>query len=232
MSTRQKRMHYRPSLFSLPGLGSAAVALLVTLGAFGSFYPAVCRADSITELMETKQYKKISRRHTGGKELYGKKWLKPGSSFARVFTEDDGGKLLLDWLGVSSTGLTLGSLDTDRPLEYAAATRELLTKDLKKISISAFLPHPKYQDTITLGLIDTFVKYEPPKLKTLFAQSVALQGTTGTSYEHETGACSLVVKGAKGSLIVVETKRLEDMPIILEFAKKLDFVRLAERLES
>jgi hypothetical protein len=225
-----KTRYFSTSAFSLTLSGCLLLLCAPLMSAF--FAPSLCHADSITELMGTKQYKKISRRHTGGKELYGKKWLKPGSSFARVFTEDDGGKLLLDWLGVSSTGLTLGALDTERPLEYASATRELLTKDLKKISISAFLPHPKYQDTITLGLIDTFIRYEPPKLKILYSKQVELQGAIGTSYEHETGACSLVVKGAKGSLIVVETKRLQDMEVLLEFAKKLDFVRLAERLES
>jgi len=182
--------------------------------------------------MDTKSYKKISRRLVDGRELYGKRWLNPGSSFARVFTEERGGKLLLDWLGISSTGMTLGALNTDLKPEYASATRELLSKDLKKISVSAFLPHPKYRDTISLGLVAAFLEVEPPRLKILYSKVVKLQGTDGTAYEHETGAYSIVVKGNKGSLVVLQTKRIDDSEMLLEFAKKLDFVRFTERLDS
>ena len=83
-----------------------------------------------------------------------------------------------------------------------------------------------------MGLIEAFVVLEPPKLKILYSKSISLPDATGTLYEKEDGACSLVVKAKRGAIVNVETPSCNEEGALLDFVQKLTFKRFNERLES
>lgn len=189
-------------------------------------------ADPLSEVIESKAFKRIDRPQHGKSGLYTSKWFTPGSSFEAVFVDPKGGSLLLDWLGVGSLGLTLGALESHRVLEYVMASRVLLTEDLGRIEISARVPHPKFRDTIEMGLIDAFVNLEPPKLKILYSKQIAVGEESAMYYEHEDGACSVVLKGSRGSLINIFTPSPKHCEVLGDIANKLDLTRFNERLNA
>lgn len=189
-------------------------------------------ADPLDEVRDSKEYKKVLRDTKNNQDLYGKRWMKPGTSFSSIFRENHGGRFLLDWLGVGGSGLTLGAIETTLLPEYTAGSRDLLTSESRRITITALVPHPKFRDTVSLGFIDAFTRYEPPKLSIVYSKPVKLQGAEGMSYERADGSCSIVVKGEKNSLVNIETSRCDISDQLLAFAAKLDFSRFNERLNS
>ncbi len=189
-------------------------------------------ADPLSDVMESPAYKRIDRPTRGKNGLYSAKWLTPGSSFYSIFSNPKGAALLLDWLGVGSLGLTLGAVESHRYPEYVVASRALLTEDLGRIEISARVPHPKFKDTIEVGLVTAFVALEPPQLKILYSKPVQIGEVAAMYYEHEDGACSLVIKGDRGSLVNIQTPSLKHAEVLSEIAAKLDIARFNERLTS
>lgn len=187
--------------------------------------------DPIAEFMKSKSFAKYQRR-SSPHDLTSKKWMKPGTAYTKLFSDSEGGSYLLDWLAVTATGLTAGALDAFKQQEYVGAARTFLTKDLKKVTVTAMAPHPKYKGTIEVGLIERFAQFEPPQLRVVYSRPLEIGGAKGTVYEADNGQCSILFKVERGVIVNLATKTCVDEQLLLDFAQKLDFNRLNERLNS
>lgn len=211
-------------------VNSASFWLVLSLLALSP--QCIAHADTLKDVMNSKIYSKHNRQSTKV-HASTKKWFDENSSFSKLFTEHDGGHYLLEWLSVSATGYTSGVMEVSQKIEYVGARQEVSTEDLKRITILALVPHPKYMDTVEVGLVPQFSELQPPALKIIYSKEIKLNDkVSGMLYEHETGSCSFVVKSAKGAIIALSTKRIDDENLLIALAKKLDFVRLEERLNS
>jgi len=198
--------------------------------------PHFSLGDSMQELKKIEQSlarKGSNQQRHDQKQLLSGKWFTAGTNFARLFLSEKGPLNLLDWLGTVIPGYIPGNESPFRRSEFIGAQKSFRDPNLNELLLLILVPHPKFAPVVELGLQASFAKHEPPQLRIIASETVELRsGYEATIYSHDSGACSLVVKGPKSSLLNLEVKSCAIKASLIDFAQKLDIERLAMKLQS
>lgn len=208
---------------------------LALLGIFCSLtVPA--HGDSLSQLKKIQReiagenHAKQAKEH---KQLLSGKWLEAGTNFARLFLSEKGPLNLLDWLGTVIPGFSPGNDASIRETEYVGATKSFRDEELNEFTLLVLVPHPKYSSEVGLGLERRFAENEPPYLKVLSSEKIELRaGYSAVLYAQEEGACSLVIKTVRNSMINLSAKTCALKSTLIDLAQKLDLERLSMKLQS
>ena len=192
----------------------------------------VC-ADTLDDLVGSSELAKLEGR--GGpkpKSVVSADWFEPGTNFSLLMTSEQGPKDAIYWL--------FSWAHYDRKLSPKIAARDesmgveqvVKVKTGEEIKVTVLIPYPKFRESVALGLVNEFSRWEPPQLKVSATEDVKLGNFDGKFYQESDGSCSILVKLAGETRVRTATSRCANSSLLLAFANQLDFERLNQKLMS
>ena len=204
-----------------------AVAGMLALVPFEAY------TDNLDQIIESKDYRAIERRHSRT-DLLSAKELPPGSNFRKLFVMEEGGPArLLEWAGDSALNLVLGPVEPQFRGEYARVVRTYTTPEQHMIELRILVPHPYLRDAAETRVIKEFNDIYPAQNQIGYSQRLILDdGSEATLYELVDSSCSIIIPIKRSGVIYLHTKHAELKPTLIKAARALDLKRLNEKLLS
>lgn len=160
-------------------------------------------------------------------------WLDPKTNLAKIFAEQGKGALyIVEWLGdLTDREFKLIDKFQKRQREYVSLKVNYDSKTRTRIVMTVLVPHPKFIDLISSGLLDEFHDQEPPGLSVVATEKMTLKNQEAQYYQHKNGGCSLLFKLPKNATLRVSDEKCLDNREIVKLAELLGLERLKQKLE-
>lgn len=212
---------------------ASAVCIVILLLCSGEAGVRAEALDDLRKIDEALNKKSQTKKNKEARLLLSGKWLVAGSNFARLFLQEKGPLNLLEWVGTVIPGFTPRAEASRRKPEYVSAEKTFRDHNLNQLVLTILVPHPKFASVVDLGLEADFARYEPPFIKILASEKIELRaGFSAMVYSHDDGACSLVIKAPRSSMINISGKTCAIKSSLIDLAQKLDLERLSMKLQS
>lgn len=206
------------------GAATLSIALIFPMASLAQPY----EYKPLEEVQRSPLLHQLNQRATPSQE----QWLPPGSNFARLFTEHQAAKEVLDWAQPTTVARYDSLRDqVERFPEGYRATRQYLVGDAA-IHVSIFVLHPRFRNQQELGLIKEFAQLEPPTLQVQESREIPLHDDTARFFIHRSGECSLLLPTARDGRVQLLVRSCTDEQQVVEFARTLNIRRLNRKLMS
>jgi hypothetical protein len=179
-----------------------------------------------TEIM----YQKQGRGSTGGQNfMIG---IDPNSEFARIWRDNRGPELLLNWLGINLPNYTVKVTGSHRARELVQAGATLSTRSRERVNLEVLIPHPTFHTMVHFKTLRDFNVYEPPTLEIVAEEELSFKQVKGMYYRTPRGQCSILIKVERLGIVNLSVQQCEYSNIMTDIINTLDFERLNKKLTS
>ncbi len=211
------------------------IAYLISLLMACSLAGETNSQQSVDDLIATKEYRDFARKTRRAGEIQA--GYTTQSEYLGLFSKGKAGaKQILEWLGTGSGQYKRGHIDARSEQGYLKGEVGFLILALpeqQKLGVTVLLPKPSSVSASTWGLFDEFRQLQPPALVIDSEESVSGKFGNGQLYYHRAeGACSLLIKLARGGILNIHATTCAYREHIIDLANSLDVRRLNQKLNS
>ena len=160
------------------------------------------------------------------------RWTDPQTNYGRLFRNFGSNTEVFGWMFGSTPGFKLSRQSLERGPEFLVAVAEFANSQKKDLSVRLFVPFPKYVSMVEYGLVQAFNQLEPPALAVDAADALVIKGYDSKLFHQRSGACSLVIKLVRNSVLEVSAKSCEQMRDVVNLSEMIDLKRLEIKLNS
>lgn len=188
--------------------------------------------DPLKEVENSAALKELKRRsHQEYSNARPGQFMDPKSNFAQVF-QGNNGDLLELWVRPRTYEVNPKGCRQTMSEDYVQYQCTYPIRHSDKLKLRVMVPHPRAYTLLEFGLLKDFAAIEPPILKVEETKKQKFRGYDGSIFEHEDGACSLLVKVARHSLVQLYQSPCLDIDGMTDLGNSLDLKRLSRKLES
>jgi len=160
-------------------------------------------------------------------------WVNPNTEYGQLFVDQMRAQELVKWCApVKLEGWRFGADLRIGAAEWVGAQRIFYPRRGIPIELTIAVPHPRFLSQLEFNLVNEFARIRPPFLKVKSETPFLFGDTKAVAYQHLDGNCSLVLEGAKQSVIRLVMQRCPSTDALVELGKLLNMDRFNAKLNS
>lgn len=204
--------------------------LIACIACAGLSTPAM--ASDLQDILDSKELDRYERTASfNDKFLASDKWFGEKKNFPLIFNERDGYKHIHLWFNTPENSYRLRAAERYTRPELSGSIRSFSSKTGEQFIVRAIVPHPRYEQAATLGLVDALQEFSPPQLSVEFTEEITIANRAASLHTLPEGQCQINMNLRKATLVTFQGNCSASDELI-EFASKFSFRRFEMKLDT
>lgn len=208
----------------IPYMNCFVILFLLTL-----VIPEYLSADPLEEVIQSEEYQDLKKSVDSNQEKLDQ-WVDPSSDFGRVLLNSDKSSELSEWLNPPPTSVIEKKRIVKRHKEYLEIIHNYkgVEKDVS-LSLTFFIPFPKFGPMSEHGLVSDLNSLEPPALTARSIEDIKIGDFPGKLFHEFTNECSILIKIPKFTRVQGRISSCSSIRMLTQLLESIGIEEVARR---